>query len=157
MPSECPNCEKIFAGKSCRTCGWSSGAAPRTKASDYTGQCHWDTRGRPCRMVGNGKEEGGQWRCEWHGLMARDPRAAESFEEFERFQEAQRLHYCGQFSHAAPGVLWDAVRGDRAAPETTLACSDPSCRLSCPSAAHGKPSQADVRVIIRKLVTAMTV
>lgn len=139
MLRECPNCEKTVKGRACSTCGWTERAAAPNTANDYDGRCHWDTRGRACRMVGVGREEGGPWRCEWHGLMARDPRSAEQFEEFERFQEAQRLRYCGQFSHARPGALWSATRGEPVELGPPIPCSDPACRYAPREAALGIP------------------
>jgi hypothetical protein len=64
-------------------------------------------------MVGDISPDIGDGRrnyCHWHFVCLRNPKDAENFEEFCRWNQGWQ-RYCSVENHYNPGIVWDAMMG----------------------------------------------
>jgi hypothetical protein len=76
-------------------------------------RCSWKTNGNRCYMVGDISPDIGDGRrnyCHWHFVCLRNPKDADNFEEFCRWNQGWE-RYCSVENHYKPGIVWDAITG----------------------------------------------
>ena len=73
-------------------------------------RCTWETDGRRCYLT-RGFEVGRHRLCHWHYATKDNPRARDSFEEFEAWQANWRS-YCSEENHWTHTEVWEAICGN---------------------------------------------
>lgn len=117
MP-ECPNCEKFFKGRACRTCGWTAEKTPALgegKRWVWKTECEWLTDGRRCLIRPSATLDGGRQYCAWHhavSLMG-TPRAADHYPSYGAYVEDFRTRgHCIMETHYPTRVTFSWICGE---------------------------------------------
>lgn len=74
-------------------------------------RCTWRTDGRQCYMT-RGFMVGREMYCHWHYVTKDNPRARDSFDDFESWQNHWK-GYCSEENHWTNAEVWEAIQGNK--------------------------------------------
>lgn len=114
----------------CDACG-----SPRRRGdekpdtSGWAQRCGWTHEGRHCLLRPTMQESVKRQFCQWHYIVAHDPRLGHDLEAFTRFcEDISARRYCSLFAHYPVEYLWACVRGQ----EPVHLEPGPCLQASCP-------------------------